>query len=62
MGVIVHSGFSQRLAASFYEKTFSLDWAVIPHFRVPAYNVPRKKRGKYLGLMRMHLSFVVLAC
>lgn len=50
VGVIVHSSFSQRLAASFYEKTCGLDWAVIPHLRVPVYNVPRKKSRKTLGI------------
>lgn len=50
VGVIVHSDFSRRLASSLYGHTITSDWALIPHLRVPVYDVPRKKARETLGI------------
>jgi glycosyltransferase involved in cell wall biosynthesis len=50
VGVIVHSDFSRRLASSLYGHTNVADWALIPHLRVPIYDVPRNKARKKLGI------------
>jgi glycosyltransferase involved in cell wall biosynthesis len=50
MGVIVHSDFSRRLASKLYGHTIASDWALIPHLRVPVYDIPRKLARKKLGI------------
>jgi glycosyltransferase involved in cell wall biosynthesis len=50
LGVIVHAQNSQRLASQWYGGRVGMDWAVIPHLRVPVQDVDRIAARRALNL------------
>jgi glycosyltransferase involved in cell wall biosynthesis len=49
-GIIVHSGYSLRLAEQWLGGTFAQDWSVIPLLRTPTIRAERAKARQALGL------------
>lgn len=50
LGVIVHSENSRRLASHWYGEGVADDWSVIPHLRVPPFDIDRAEARSLLKL------------